>query len=133
MIVISNSAFEAKLGELYADDPDDRVLDGAGLVSAFRESSLLLPVLGEHTVATAELRGITWVVTFTSETELALFAEARDAGADNWRYVVLNGAAIVDEVLPTVGRRVGVAVDVAGERPLFLPPVTGIVPSEVAV
>jgi hypothetical protein len=55
-----------------------------------------------------------------------------DAAAEQ-PYVTVLGSRLLDTALPEVGAPAGVAIDVAGAQPMFLPPVHGIVPEEWAV
>lgn len=108
--------------------------DGQLLVAAFRDAVLLLPQTGGDSVAAGDYGGLRWLYAFTSEAELASWVVARegDAAAEQ-RYVTVLGSRVLDTALPEVGVPAGVAVDVAGAQPLFLPPVRGVVPDRVAV
>ncbi|MGI5336575.1 SseB family protein [Streptomyces sp. CA-181903] len=89
---------------------------------------------------TASYEGVGWIHAFSDEAALARFVMARaDAcgvavrpGEAVVDYVTTLGARLLDVVIPAVGEPTGVALDVGGDTPFFLPPVAGVVP-DVAV
>lgn len=115
-----------------------RVRSGAGdaksLVAAFRDAVVLLPQTADGAVAAGEYGGVRWVYAFTSEAELASWIVARegDAAAEQ-AFLTVRGSRVLDTALPQVEVPAGVAIDVAGAQPMFLPPVQGVVPDAVAV
>ena len=112
-------------GSLWADQIAavyGGVLDGERLVAAFRDSIVLVPTSGDEALLTGDARGVRWVYAFTSASELARFGRARGQGATEWSYLTIRGARLLDAVLPAIGWPVGVAVDVAGGRPIMFPP-----------
>lgn len=107
--------------------------DGESLVAAFRDAVVLLPQTADGPVAAGDYGGLRWVYAFTTEAELASWVVARggDATAEQ-PYVTVRGSRVL-EALPLVGVPAGIAIDVAGAAPMFLPPVRGVVPDEQAV
>ena len=106
-----------------------RAGDGAGaaMVAAFRDTVVLVPQEESRTLAAGDAGGIRWLFAFTSEAELARWALARGAdGASSQAYVSVLGRRLLRS-------GAGVALDVAGQAPMLLPPVRGIVPDELAV
>ncbi|WP_031521674.1 hypothetical protein [Streptomyces sp. NRRL F-5123] len=119
------------------------------LVDAFRESVVLVPTV-EGGLRAATSGGVRWVFAFSDGAELARFAAAggpsgsaggatatiagggpgEDGDTD---YVTVHGWRLLDEVVPAVGAPAGVALDVAGRLPMLFPPVTDVVPDQVAV
>ncbi|MFF0147201.1 type III secretion system (T3SS) SseB-like protein [Amycolatopsis sulphurea] len=103
---------------------------GAGeMVAEFRETVVHVPTdrHGEPLASTAD--GIEWVYAFTSQEELRRWAAAR--GEDSVQYLTTRGHRLLD--VPAA-RPTGVALDVAGEAPMLLPPAQGIVsPARVVV
>ncbi|MEU7552531.1 SseB family protein [Streptomyces sp. NPDC044571] len=114
--------------------------DGRGnparLVGEFRRALLLAPLAdgAEGGLMSAVEGGIRWLYAFTDEQALARFAEARGAAHQEWEYLSILGARLVDAVVPMVDGPAGVAVDVADEDgSMLFPPVVGIVPDACAV
>lgn len=108
--------------------------NGESLVAAFREAVLLLPQAADGSVAAGDYGGLRWLYAFTSEAELASWVVAREGDAvAEQSYVTVLGSRVLDTALPAVGTPAGVAIDVAGAAPMFLPPVQGVVPDDVAV
>ncbi|MGH3621466.1 MAG: SseB family protein [Sciscionella sp.] len=107
--------------------------NGEALVLAFRRSVVLVPRRGEEAVLTGDHGGVRWALAFTDEAELARFAAARKQDDRAVDYLSTRGSRLLDVVVPELGVPGGVALDVAGKRPMFLPLVVGIVPDTVAV
>ncbi|MFI8266249.1 SseB family protein [Streptomyces sp. NPDC085665] len=120
--------------------------DPARLVGEFRRAALLVPLTlpphgsGESVgiahggLMSAVQGGIRWFYAFTDETALARFAQARGAAHQEWEYLAILGARLVDAVVPMVDGPAGVAVNVADEDgSMLFPPVKGIVPDAYAV
>ncbi|PBC87051.1 MULTISPECIES: SseB family protein [unclassified Streptomyces] len=121
--------------------------DPQALVEAAQEAELLLPLLGEGAVWSGEIEDIRWLFAFTSTREMHAFLqqkwEAARPGelpaelARHARYLCVSGEELLHELLPAlVGRDrvpMGVVVDVTSELRAFLPPVSGIVPDEIAL
>ena len=82
---------------------------------------------------TGDHGGVRWVLAFTGESEIARFAAAHEKDDRAVDYLSTRGARLLDVAVPELGVPGGVALDVAGKRPMFLPPVVGIVPETVAV
>ncbi|WP_330331418.1 SseB family protein [Streptomyces sp. NBC_00536] len=105
----------------------------ARMLGEFRRATLLVPI-ADGGLMSGEQGGVRWVYAFTGEEALAAFARARGAGDQEWEYLAILGARLVDAVIPEVAGPAGVAVDVADEEGAMLfPPVVGIVPDAVAV
>jgi hypothetical protein len=109
---------ESALVERIADLYRRRTVDGDRLVSALRDSIVLVPTTGPAGVLSITAHGVTWIPAFTSEAELARFAVARDAGGVAWSYLSVHGWRL----LAVLGPDMGLAVDLAGARPMFFPP-----------
>ncbi|WP_406168432.1 hypothetical protein OIE52_24650 [Streptomyces canus] len=132
----------AQMGAFLRGEGDSRAL-----VEAVRGAELLLPLLGEGAVWTADSDDIRWLFAFTGTREMHTFLqqkwEAAEPGelpaelARYARYVAVNGEELLHELLPAwVGRDrvpMGVVVDVSSESRVFLPPVSGIVPDRIAL
>jgi hypothetical protein len=99
---------------------------GDAMVEAFRTTPVLIPREPDGRVPAAGAGGIRWVFAFTSPAELAAWTLAHGGDAEQ-PYLTTLGRRLL-----TVGR-VGVALDVAGDRPMLLPPMRGIVSDEFAL
>jgi hypothetical protein len=119
--------------------------DPAAMVGELRRSVLLVPVDAGRFVS-AVRGGVRWVYAFSGEAALARFAAAlgfpgTESGGGSaqqrqqeWEYVSVLGARLLDVVVPSLEGPAGVAVDVADEDgSMLFPPVRGIVPDGVAV
>jgi hypothetical protein len=125
----AHAALASELADLHAGngDPD-------ALMDAFRASVVMVPTLEGGDLWATSSGGIHWVYAFSDDAELAHFAVARGAdGSSDVEYVTVYGWRLLDEVVPAVGEPAGVALDVAGRRPMLFPPVVGVVPDEAAV
>ncbi|KPI15395.1 hypothetical protein OV450_2533 [Actinobacteria bacterium OV450] len=110
--------------------------DPVRLVGEFRRAVLLAPLADgpEGGLMSAVQGGIRWLYAFSDEQALARFAEARGAANQEWAYLSILGARLVDAVVPMADRPAGVAVNVADEDgSMLFPPVRGIVPETCAV
>jgi hypothetical protein len=107
--------------------------DGTALVEEFRRTAVLVPLAGAERPLSGVWGGIRWIYAFTGTAELAAFAAVRGRQADTWDYVTVRGWRLLDAVIPEVDGPAGVALDVAGDRPMMFPPVAGVVPATVAV
>ncbi|MFD5615133.1 SseB family protein [Kitasatospora sp. NPDC127060] len=107
--------------------------DAALMLAQFRLTAVLVPLWGERAVWTADEGGLRWVLTFSSETELAAFARSKGVPLAGLPFMAVLGSRLLDVAVPDLGVPGGVALDVAGAEPLLLPPVRGIVPDEVAL
>ncbi|WP_410668491.1 SseB family protein [Amycolatopsis sp. cmx-4-68] len=113
-----------------------RAGDGGGeaMVQAFRTAVLLAALGRDGRLAAADAGGIRWVFAFTSPAELAAWTLARGGDGDTAQdYVTVLGRRLLTVAPAAAGRPTGVALDVAGERPMLLPPMRGIVPDELAL
>ncbi|MGN5633841.1 hypothetical protein [Streptomyces sp. AC154] len=113
--------------------------DPRSMLGELRRALVLVPVDGGG-LWTAELGGVRWVCGFTDEAALARFAQARGPlhrpghAEGAWEFAALRGARLLDEVIPAMGEPAGIAVNIADpDGSMLFPPVTGIVPDEVAV
>ncbi|CAG6397275.1 conserved hypothetical protein [Actinacidiphila cocklensis] len=125
----AHAALVSELADLHAGngDPD-------ALLDAFRASLVMVPTLDGGDLWATSMGGVHWVYAFSDDTELARFAVARGAdGSSGVDYVTVYGWRLLDEVVPAVGEPAGVALDVAGSRPMIFPPVVGVVPDRAAV
>lgn len=125
----AHAALVSELADLHAGngDPD-------ALIDAFRASLVMVPTLDGGDLWATSIEGVHWVYAFSDDTELARFAVARGAnGSSDVDYVTVYGWRLLDEVVPAVGEPAGVALDVAGSRPMIFPPVVGVVPDKAAV
>ncbi|HWE91917.1 MAG TPA: SseB family protein [Pseudonocardiaceae bacterium] len=100
----------------------DGMVDGPALAAAFREAAVIVPTDGHDALLTTDDRGVCWVYAFTTAEALARFASVRGEGDRPWPYLTTRGGRLLDVVLPEIGRPAGIAVDVGGRRPFFLPP-----------
>lgn len=108
--------------------------DGQRLVEAFRVSRVVLQVLEDPLrIVTLPARGLSWVPVFTDPEGLARFLRARGEGDREARFVTVSGAHVLDVYLPALPGPMGVVVDPLSRSPVVLPPVSGIVPEEIAV
>jgi hypothetical protein len=108
-------------------------VDAAAMLAAVRASVLIMPLTGAGQVLAGRARGVGWLYVFTSIEELARWARARDEGDPMWRYASIRGDRVLDRVVAGLDRPCGVAVDVAGARPMLLPPLPKVVPPSVAL
>lgn len=122
------SSFAAQIVAVH-----DGQVDHGPLMAAFRDAILLVPLGPRTTVLTSNSGGLRWILAFTSEDELARYSLARNEAEQERRYITVRGDRILDEFLAAVGPPCGVAIDIAGDRPMMLPPVRGIVADAIAV
>lgn len=106
---------------------------GAAAVEAFRRSVVFVPQDASAGVLTADQGGVRWLLAFSTEQELVRYAVAVGRGDREWDYLTVFGWRLLDVAVPAVGRPAGVALDVAGARPMVFPPVAGIVPDDAVV
>ncbi|WP_438828446.1 hypothetical protein [Streptomyces hesseae] len=114
----------------------DEAVHPASLVGEFRRTAVLVPLDRSGGLWSVEMHGIRWICGFTDMAALARFAVARGIAEDEeeeWEYRAVLGARLLDVVVPAIGAPAGVALDIAGERPVMFPPVRGIVPDDVAL
>ena len=108
--------------------------DGEAMVEAFRTTVVLAPLGPGGRLTAADAGGIRWVFAFTSPDELAAWTLARGGDGEAAQdYVTILGRRLLTVAPAGADRPVGVALDVAGERPMLLPPMRGIVPDELAL
>ncbi|MFI9719126.1 SseB family protein [Streptomyces sp. NPDC052396] len=121
-----------ELTTLYAQEGNPKAL-----VGEFRRTRVLVPVHeGSGDLMSLTQHGICWLLAFTDEAALARFALARTPDGTEPRdieYRTAHGARLLDVAIPALGVPAGVALDIAGPRPMLFPPVLGIVPDACAV
>ncbi|WP_374199328.1 hypothetical protein [Streptomyces sp. ISL-44] len=105
------------------------------MLGEFRRSLLLAPLSGvEGGLMSGWQGGVRWIYAFTDEEALSRFAAARGASGQEWEYLAILGARLLDAVIPGGDGPTGVAVNVADEEgSMLFPPVVGIVPDAQAV
>lgn len=92
------------------------------LKRAVHDSVLYVLPLGEDGLMCSTLEGIEWVLAFTSVADVARYAVAKGAAADEEvDYLGVSGARLVEQVLPGWGKPTGVALDIAGPEPFLMP------------
>lgn len=107
---------------------------GAAMVERFRDTAVLVPLDGRGRLAAADAGGIRWVFAFTTPAELAAWVLARGGDGDaEQRYVTVLGRRLLTVAPASHDGPVGVALDVAGDRPMLLPPMRGIVADDLAL
>ncbi|MDX3576660.1 hypothetical protein [Streptomyces sp. FL07-04A] len=112
----------------------------ADLLEEFRQTAVLVP-LGdgpgpdsERGLLTADLGGVRFILAFSDEQALSRYALARGEYHREWAYQTILGARLLDVAVPAAGVPCGVALDCAdGPDGAVFPPVSGVVPDEVAV
>lgn len=107
--------------------------DPASMLAQFRCSAVLVPRWGADAVLTGDERGIRWIYAFSGEDELVAFARAKGVGGAEVEYLSVFGSRLLDVAVPALGVPGGVALDVAGGRPMLFPPMSGVVPDAVAL
>ncbi|MEV5240569.1 SseB family protein [Streptomyces cinnamoneus] len=106
----------------------------AALVGEFRRAAVLVPLDEAGGLWSVEFGGVRWICAFTDDVALARFAVERGLSeGQEWRYLSVFGARLLDVVVPQVGGPAGVALDIGSEQPMLFPPVRGIVPDGVAL
>jgi hypothetical protein len=121
-------ALPEQVAKFYAASPD-----GRGLMAAFREALLLVPLGEGTTLLTGDYGGLRWLYSFSSRMELARYAAARGRADVECRFITVRGARVCDEFLPGLPQPCGVVLDVAGERPMTFPPMRGVVSDSIAL
>jgi hypothetical protein len=96
-------------------------VDGPGLLAGLRDAVVVVPTDGHDGLLTCDQGGVRWVYAFTDTKALARFGQARGEGDRDWPYLTTRGARLLD-VLPTIDRPTGIAVDAGNQRPVFFPP-----------
>ncbi|MFJ2750108.1 MULTISPECIES: SseB family protein [unclassified Streptomyces] len=102
-------------------------------LAGFRSRTVLVPLDVRGGLWTAELGGLYWICVFSDEEALARFAEARNESGREWTYRRVAGARLLDELLPGLDFRCGVAWNAAGPDGTVFPPIRGIVPNAAAI
>ncbi|GAA2934716.1 hypothetical protein GCM10020221_33110 [Streptomyces thioluteus] len=122
------SSLREELAALYegrAEPPE--------VLGKFRRTAVLVPLDARGGLWTAAHEGVWWIHAFSDEAALSRFALNRAAAGEDWEYVTILGARLLDVVIPAVGEPAGAAVDVGSDRPFLLPPLAGVVPEAAAV
>lgn len=107
--------------------------DGAALLAALRGALLALPVVDGDSPVIVQSGGLSWLFAFTVPAELARFAAARGEGEIPCPFVTIRGVRLLDGLMPAMAQATGVALDVAGVRPMLFPPLRGVVPDAAAL
>ncbi|MGW6914470.1 hypothetical protein ACWGB8_11710 [Kitasatospora sp. NPDC054939] len=107
--------------------------DPAVLVAEVRRSALLVLRWGEEAVWTSDHGGLRWIHAFTSEAELAAFAQAKGLPLEGLPYLTVLGSRLLDVAVPALGVPGGIALDAAGAQGMLFPPMRGIVPDALAL
>lgn len=119
----STTPLVAEIATLYGG-----TVDGKGLMTAFRNSMVWVPTAAENaenSMVTAEFGGFHWLYAFSTEAELARFGATVGSGDQVQPYLTTRGSRLLDAVLPAMDQPAGIAVDVAGQRPMLLPAAPG--------
>lgn len=117
-----------EVAAVHAGQPDP-----AALVGEFRRTHVLIPTV-DDTFLSSEMDGIRWLYAFSDEDALSRFALSRGSEpGTEWQYVTVAGARVLDVLIPAIEGPTGVALDAGSEQGALFPPVSGIVPDNVAV
>ncbi|MET8853861.1 SseB family protein [Amycolatopsis sp. NPDC004625] len=93
-----------------------------GLVREFRLSVVLVPTSAAGDPLVCDHDGIQWLLAFTDERQLAEWAVVRGGNpAVAVDYRAVSGGRLLDAFLASVGVPAGIAVNIGGTRPVFLP------------
>ncbi|MFE6775247.1 hypothetical protein [Streptomyces sp. NPDC057702] len=109
--------------------------DPAALLGEFRRALVLVPLV-RGGLLSGVYGGIRWIHAFTDEGALTRFLLARgQRPTSETEYAAMRGARLLDAVIPRYADGpCGVALDVADpDQAMFLPPMVGVVPDEVAL
>lgn len=107
--------------------------DADALMGALRRRVLYVPQCGEDAVMPGDQDGLRLIYAFTTPEEMATFFLARDRGEQEVAYLTARGERLLDTALPALDLPGGVAVDVAGDRPMLFPGVRGVVANDRAL
>src|SRR5262249_50300118 len=107
--------------------------DAASMMSAIRSNILVVPTPGHDRVFVGHAVGVSWLYAFTSCEQLSRFTLARSWAAAPLPFAWITGARLLDDLLARLPEPCGVALDVAGDAPMLLPPLTGVVPDALAL
>lgn len=105
----------------------------SNLLAAFRAALVHVPVLADQRPLTVERDGLRWLLAFTTEDDLGAFVAARQESGADWHFIAVRGHRLLDELVPALPDPTGVSLDIAGSRPMLLPPVKGVVPESAAI
>ncbi|MFC8433199.1 hypothetical protein [Streptomyces sp. NPDC057253] len=136
---LERARLAAEIHDLY-----DGRGSGERLLAAFRAAALYVPLVEDEPMCSAAVDGVQWLYAFTAAGELERFARARaeapkQPGPVSGRiaYWTVLGSRLLDVAVPVAVAETraatGVSVDVAGVRPLLMPPLSKVVPDPVAV
>ncbi|GAA2832198.1 hypothetical protein GCM10010441_66010 [Kitasatospora paracochleata] len=103
------------------------------LMAEFRAALLYVPQDAHGRVWSGDRGGIRWIHAFTSEAQLAAFAEKSGHREPELAYLTVRGSRLLDVAVPAVGQPAGVALDAAGTAGMLFPPMRGIVPDTAAL
>ncbi|WP_066912955.1 SseB family protein [Millisia brevis] len=93
--------------------------DPIRLLALVRQSVLLVPLDDAGMPFTGRVREVDWLPVFTRLDQYTAYLAARDREAGD--YQALTGFAVVDELLPRFGDRVGLVINPAGDAPFAFP------------
>lgn len=94
-----------------------------GLVREFRPSLVLVPTSSGGGLLAGDHSGVRWFLAFTGEQDLAEWAVASGRRPDvDMDFLTVLGERMLDVAVPSVDGPAGVALNIAGRRPIFLPP-----------
>lgn len=99
-----------------------RRLDITEVLTALETSILLTPVPDGSHLLLGHSRGIAWLPTFTSGDQLRRYAVLRCEADRPWQYRRIPGEQLLGAALDGIPGPWGLAIDVAGQHPLLLPP-----------
>jgi hypothetical protein len=121
---VSGSALRAAVDGYHLGRPDP-----VSLRRAASEALWLVPLRGGREVYVAEHGGIRWILGFSGADELARFSRDHHELPAACEYATVRGARLLTAFPPALAADrsgsaapVGVALDVAGERPMLFPP-----------
>ncbi|MFX0578757.1 hypothetical protein [Nocardia nepalensis] len=113
----TSDALRSEIAAFYAGFGQPEVLR-----EAFRQASLLVPLIDEDRLYTSRLGGVDWICAFTSVEEYAHYMAARGVDPDQeYRYQRLFGWRLA-EYADTRSEPTGVTVDITGSAPMAFPP-----------
>lgn len=105
------------------EDAIDSYLRGFGdpqrLLVLLRNSTVLVPLSTDGALYVSTVRGCDWLAAFTEVDQYSAYLDARDQEVGHNQ--ALSGSAVIDELLPQLGDRVGMVINPAGGSPFAFP------------
>lgn len=105
------------------EDELDSYLRGFGdpqrLLALLRNSTVLVPLSADGAPYVSTVRGCDWLAAFTEVDQYSAYLDARDQEVGH--YQALPGSAVLDDLLPQLGDRVGMVINPAGRAPFAFP------------